>query len=329
MRIQFDFDGTLAIGDNATIEDMQPNISAINLCNRLYQDGNTVQICTARGSKSCTTLEERVAKYENVIKNWLSKHSVKYHSLSFAKEYADAYIDDRAYNVYGQLDYQLLDAGFTNNKVTRFNDKVIKVTKDAQNEKIWYKAANQLGLDVPQIYHADKDTLMLEYIYGDHEVDVDCYVTTLDKFSKEPAINSAPYQNYLDKIQKHTENNLMLYGGQRLVRALERLHLPNTFSHGDFSVKNLINTGGRVYMIDPIYDENNFQSYQIDIAKNLFSVLFYMKDVRTYTVLKKAYMYIFDVRENTIHTLMASEAARVATYKKSYTDIANNLIDAL
>lgn len=329
MIIQFDFDGTLALGDNTSIENMHANISAINLCNRLYQDGNTIQVCTARGNKSCKSIEERITKYKSVIENWLLTHGVQYHSLSFAKEYADAYIDDRAYNVHGQLDYQLLDAGFTNNKVTKFNDKVIKVSKDAQNEKVWYKAAKELGFKTPKVYHADKDTLILEYISGKHEVDSGLYLLILDKFSKEQPINQAPYQKYLDKIQTHAENNTMLYGSKKIIRSLERLDLPNTFSHGDFSIKNLVNTGGAIYMIDPIYDKDNFQSYQIDIAKNLFSILFYMQDVRTYKALKKLYVNNLGINENTIQTLMASEAARVATYKKAYTDIANNLIDAL
>ena len=329
MIIQFDFDGTLALGDNTRLEDMYPNVSAINLCNRLYDDGNTIHICTARGSKSCNTIEQRIKKYKTRLEDWLSAHNVKYHSLSFMKEYADAYIDDRAYNAYTPLDYQLLDAGFTDNKVTRLNDRVIKVGKGALNEKKWYARAKELGLKIPTVYHADQDTIMMQYIDGQHKVDVGCYLDTLMKFSQHKPMNTATFHHYINKIQKHVDGNPRLVAGDKLMAELEPLEVESTFAHGDFSIMNLLNTGGVVYMIDPIYDENNFQSYVIDIAKNLFSILFYANDYRLYSNLKDAYSTIFKLNKKTIDVLIACEAVRVATYKQSFTDVANNLIDTI
>lgn len=329
MIIQFDFDGTLALGDNTSIGDMYPNIVAINLCNTLYADGNTIHICTARGSKSCATMECRILKYQDKIESWLRSHKVQYHKLSFVKEYADAYIDDRAYNVYGPLNYQLLDSGFTDNKVTRFNDRVIKVTKNAQNEKTWYMMAKAIGLNVPSVYHADTDTIMLQYIIGKHEVDAQSYVDILQRFKSERPISNGTYSDYVQRIVNHTTKNDGLIGTKKLIDALCSLTIQASFAHGDFSVTNLINTGKDVYMIDPIYDDGNFQSYVIDIAKNLFSILFYHKDFTTYNTMKELYKLKFNLDDRTIETLIASESVRVATYKKSFTDISNNLIEAL
>ena len=99
MVIVIDFDGTLALGDTKDISLMVPNLKLVSLINSLYDDGNTIKIVTARGCKSCVTFEERSLKYFDIITNWLSNNNVKYHELSFFKEGADIYIDDRGINI--------------------------------------------------------------------------------------------------------------------------------------------------------------------------------------------------------------------------------------
>ena len=50
--------------------------------------------------------------------NELNKHNINYHELSFYKEYADVYIDDRGVNIKDTIYYDKLDSKFTNNKST-------------------------------------------------------------------------------------------------------------------------------------------------------------------------------------------------------------------
>ena len=99
MVIIIDFDGTLALGDTSDINKMSPNLKLVSLINQMYNDGNTIKIVTARGCKSCSNIKERNKKYYNIISKWLKKHNINYHELSFNKEYADVYIDDRGYNI--------------------------------------------------------------------------------------------------------------------------------------------------------------------------------------------------------------------------------------
>jgi hypothetical protein len=114
-----------------------------------------------------------------------------------------------------------------------------------------------------------------------------------------------------------------------LISLLESFYLYPTFSHGDFSVTNLILSNGIVYPIDPICNERTFQSYIIDIAKNLFSILFYVKDYDLYNETFKEYTETFNLEKQQIKILIASESVRVATYNGKFNDVSNNLIKAL
>ena len=129
-----DFDGTLALGDTKDINTMITNLKLVSLINSLYDDGNTIKIVTARGCKSCNNFLERHKKYFNIITEWLNKHHIKYHELSFYKEYADVYIDDRGINVKDTIYYDKLDSKFTNNKVRRVNNFVVKKSNSSINE---------------------------------------------------------------------------------------------------------------------------------------------------------------------------------------------------
>lgn len=95
-----DFDGTLCLFENSceakNIPNGIPNVKLINKLNELYDKGIQIEIYTARGHISCNSREEAKEKYENLIKEWLKKHNVKYSKLSFEKPYARVYIDDRA-----------------------------------------------------------------------------------------------------------------------------------------------------------------------------------------------------------------------------------------
>lgn len=330
MVIQFDFDGTLALGDNTSIQKMYPNTEAINLCNRLFLDGNTINVCTARGTKSCGSVPAREAKYRQQITDWLKINKVKYHNLSFNKDYADLYIDDRAHNVDHPITYQNLDRGFTTNAVRRLNDKVIKNTINARQEKEWYAIANTIGIKTPKVFHVDNDTLSLEFINGNHNIDLIQYTQILSKFKDTPPHDpTLTHETYIQRIENHLKKNKKIIGRKKLISLLQKETIPPSFNHGDFSIHNLINTGQEIFNIDPIFGPGIFQSYQIDIGKNLFSILFYLKDHQTHNTAMKMYLDTFGATETRIRTIMAAEAVRVATHNKPYADIASNLIASL
>lgn len=94
--IVFDFDNTIAMHQGRDWENAKPNVELIKKLNNLHDLGYRIVILTSRGSLSCNTLEQRIVNNYSQIESWLNKHDVKYDELSFAKPYAEYYIDDKA-----------------------------------------------------------------------------------------------------------------------------------------------------------------------------------------------------------------------------------------
>lgn len=90
-----DIDNTISFTYNRDFENSVPNNDVINKINKLYEKGWKIILFTARGCKSCNTLEEKEKKYREITEKWLEKNNVKYNVLMFGKPDADYYIDDK------------------------------------------------------------------------------------------------------------------------------------------------------------------------------------------------------------------------------------------
>lgn len=93
--IVIDLDDTLCFTENRDFDNSKPYTDVINKVNSLYDKGWKIVVYTARGAKSCKTLEEREKKYREITENWLNKNGVKYTELVFGKMNADYYVDDK------------------------------------------------------------------------------------------------------------------------------------------------------------------------------------------------------------------------------------------
>ena len=93
--IVVDLDDTICYTKNRDFNNSIPNKEVIDKINKLYNKGWKIIIFTARGGKSCKTLEEKEAKYRDVTERWLKKNNVKYNELMFGKPNADYYVDDK------------------------------------------------------------------------------------------------------------------------------------------------------------------------------------------------------------------------------------------
>lgn len=81
-----------------------------------------------------------------------------------------------------------------------------------------------------------------------------------------------PFEKYIERIQDHCKYNDDFYDIIPLLeKRKEYYDNYNTFCHGDFSLENLIQTDKGLYLIDPIWNENNWSSYLLDISKMLHS----------------------------------------------------------
>jgi len=93
--IVIDIDDTICFTENRDFDNSTPYQQVIDKINELYKEGWNIILFTARGAKSCKTLEEKELKYRDITERWLKKHNVNYHSLMFGKPNADYYVDDK------------------------------------------------------------------------------------------------------------------------------------------------------------------------------------------------------------------------------------------
>ena len=327
MIISVDFDGTLALGDTSSIPEMKPNTSLISILNEMHEDGNEINIVTARGAKSCKNEKEREAKYFDIITSWLIKNNVSYNKLSFKKVYGDVYFDDKCINVKESLTYSLLDSRFTDNKVRRINNFVVKRSKSSVSEYRWYKHASNFVLTA-EVLSYDCDTITTKHIIGTKFNNPKLSLDILCKFKNQPPISEAKFSSYIERIRSHASQNKELIDITKLLDLLNKIKVPNTFNHGDFSVDNMLQNKSKLFLIDPIFSNDLFQSFYLDAAKHLFTILYYYLDYDLYKKCLKSYIEL-GVPKNELNLLVCTESIRVATYKKSMTSISNNLISSI
>jgi len=88
----FDLDDTLCITNGMDYEDSKPIKERINKVNNLYNEGNTILIDSARGTKTGICWTKKTKKQ---LKTW----GLKYHLLRCGSKFAaDLYIDDKGVN---------------------------------------------------------------------------------------------------------------------------------------------------------------------------------------------------------------------------------------
>lgn len=87
----FDIDGTLCSNTEGDYEAAQPYPDVVAQVNRLYDEGHTIMLLTARGST--TGIDWRPTTERQMVE-W----GVRYHVLFLGKPSADVYVDDKAIN---------------------------------------------------------------------------------------------------------------------------------------------------------------------------------------------------------------------------------------
>jgi hypothetical protein len=93
----FDIDGTICTNTNGAYELAIPIEERIGVVNRLYDEGATIILNTARGMG--TFMNDRSLaelKWADFTKEQLSRWGIRYHALFFGKPAGDLYIDDKA-----------------------------------------------------------------------------------------------------------------------------------------------------------------------------------------------------------------------------------------
>lgn len=296
-RIVFDIDDTISFTTSRDWENATPNLPLITKINKLFYDGWEIYLVTARGNISCKTRTEAFEKYGDILIKWLKEHNVKYHVLSFQKELATYYVDDKGITPedFLNLNIKTIKKGWSGAVIELRDDKIYKTHSNSKDVAKWYNIAKNY-INVPKVHSLIGDTLCLEYIDNNSEWKVEDLVEVIKTLKSMPDFaNNSKFINYVERVDlrhvNHVNNsewNILptwKYIKEVLAcRMFSRQDMTfmefisddvfKTFCHGDFSVDNILCNDGKIYMIDPIYeiDSKTWNSWLLDASKLLMSL---------------------------------------------------------
>jgi hypothetical protein len=203
--------------------------------------------------------------------------------------------------------------GFSSNVVERLGDTVKKTGTTTFDELIWYSS-------YPKKQHLP-NTISLEFVESVGEVDLDEVIKIVEAYKSYQPLNKLTFQSYYDRIMYHVEKS-DVPNAYKLLDHLRTFKLEPTFAHGDLSIKNIIQSSNGIKLIDPLY-YRNFGSYILDFAKLAFTLKFYNNNVEGFEKIKN------HVNHPKFDVMVACECARVATYRRQFDFILENLINEL
>ena len=99
MTYVFDIDGTICSKTDGDYTQAQPITDRIQKVNRLYDEGHTVILLTARGmGRSNNSVNFAYESFYDLTHSQLKDWGVKFHQLFLGKPAGDHYIDDKGVN---------------------------------------------------------------------------------------------------------------------------------------------------------------------------------------------------------------------------------------
>jgi capsule biosynthesis phosphatase len=332
-----DVDDTISVTTTHDWENATPNNAVINKINKLYNNGWTVILMTARGQVSCNgNFKTAAEKYRTKMEAWLKKHEVKYHMLSFEKYLASYYVDDKSLTPqqFIDLDIRDLQTGWSGASVEKRGDRVFKTLvnyPEALNESIWYNMAAPL-INAPIVYNVIGNTIALEYLEdnGQH-FKIEDINNVIHIFSLYRTY--IPFEKYIERIEAHCKVNDDFYEILPLLKEKEEyFNKYNTFCHGDFSIENIIQTDKGTFLIDPIWNVNNWSSYLLDISKMMHSYRKFNRMFEYEVFLNSWIKNGDDLEEYSLKLLEITQFIRIIKYqknieiKKEFTKITKQLL---
>ncbi|HDY90180.1 MAG TPA: hypothetical protein ENH82_18930 [bacterium] len=274
-RIVIDFDDTISIAFDRGWENASPNIDVVNKINLLYDKGWEIQILTARGQLSCQgNVKAADKKYREIIESWLKKHNVKYHSLSFNKPLAAYYVDDKAMSPEAFVDLDITDitTGWSGAEIQKRGDRIYKTHKNSIHVAKWYSIAASM-VNVPKVHSFIGHTICLEYLKSNgRSFKINYIIDTIRTFSLTDLVSGVEFSNYIERISSHCNHHNDYHDViTLLVEQEDYFNNHRSFMHGDLSIENIIVTDSGTFLIDPLWSEDQYSSYLLDISKMLCS----------------------------------------------------------
>ena len=95
----FDLDNTICRTKGNLYKNSKPIKGAIEVINKLYDEGNLIKIYTARFmGRNLDNINKITKQQKNLTINQLKKWNVRYHKIYFGKPSFDILVDDKSYN---------------------------------------------------------------------------------------------------------------------------------------------------------------------------------------------------------------------------------------
>ena len=320
-----DVDDTISTTTTHDWENATPNTAVINKINKLYDEGWTIILMTARGQVSCNgDFKLASDKYRTKMEAWLKKYDVKYHMLSFEKYLASYYVDDKALTPQQFLDLDIRDlqTGWSGASVEKRGTRVYKTHGDSLDAAKWYNMAAPL-INVPIVYNVIGNTIALEYLEDSGQrfkiEEINRFINIFSMYR-----TYIPFEKYIERIRIHCELYQEFFEVLPLLKEKESyFNNYNTFCHGDFSIENIIQTDKGMFLIDPLWNESYWSSYLLDISKMMHS---YRKHNRMfeYEVFLRGWINA-GLDEYSLKLLEITQFIRIIRYQKNE-DIKNEYI---
>lgn len=348
-RIVCDIDDTISVTLNRDWEHAKPIQPVIDKINALFDQGWEIYLVTARGNLSCKTREEADHKYRAQIEKWLKEHDVKYTLLSFQKYLAAYYIDDKGLTPeeFVKLDIRNLQDGWSGATVELRDGRVYKTHPDSLRAGEWYKIARSF-FNVPEIHSLIGQTLCMEYIQETTKViKMPDIIELLKTMAYIPFVEEGYenfYGHYVQRLVNHinlAKDNAPMFQDWLSYQTYEFNTFYNdnrSFCHGDLTLENILVKNDKMYLIDPIFenDRNTYSSWLLDATKFLYSL-------RLHNMMTEYYWIYKTLRGQGIATkylklMEASHCIRVYKYApfekklkitQMYTDVMNEFHEAM
>lgn len=268
-----DVDDTLSVTTTHDWQNAEPIWQTVNKINKLYDEGWTIILVTARGQISCNgDFQKADKKYRAGMESWLKRYGVKYHMLSFQKYLAAYYVDDKSLTPeeFHELDIREIKTGWSGAIVEKRGDRIYKTNPDSLDAAKWYAMASPL-VNVPIIYNVIGNTIAMQFLEDSGQrFKISQVNEVIQIFSMYRTY--VPFSQYIKRMERHCEANDKFYQILPLLEEHEgEFNKYNTFCHGDFSLQNIIQTDKGMFLIDPIWNQNNWSSYLLDISKMMHS----------------------------------------------------------
>ena len=270
-RIVCDIDDTISFCTDRDWENAKPNLPVIQKLKQLYNDGWEIFLHTARGSLSAKTPDDAKKKYDGIITRWMESHGVPYHKLIFGKPLGAYYVDDKSLTPesFVSLEIEQLKGGLSGADIYRAGDVVHKTSDNTLLAAKWYDISKSSLLKTPEIYKVVGQTLSMEYINHNSDIDFDIVVNQLENNSNYYHHNIPDFSTYVDRIKSKGLNDKYTI---ELQKHSDFFNKQKSFCHGDASIDNILCRDKVIHYIDPIYLPDVYSSWLLDISKLLTSL---------------------------------------------------------